>query len=106
MVGQISLRGIKLDGRDYGEIIKSTGVTVHLVESMASAERETARARGTTSYEEYAKQTIVGTTELVRERLQQYVDVGVEYFIVSIPRNAYDLEPQTRFAREVASKFA
>ena len=40
------------------------------------------------------------------ELFQEYVDVGVQYFIVTIPRNAYDLEPQTRFAREVASKFA
>jgi F420-dependent oxidoreductase-like protein len=92
-------------GRDYAQIIKSTGVSVHLVDSMAGAERETAAARGKLSYEEYAKQTIVGTPEQVRDRLQHYVDVGIEYFIVTIPRNAYDLAPQTRFAREVASQF-
>lgn len=93
-------------GRDYEEITRSTSVTVHLVESMASAERETAAARGAQSYEEYATQTIVGTPDMVRERLQRYVDVGVQYFIVSIPRNAYDQGPQTRFAREVAATFA
>ncbi len=93
-------------GRDYGTIIKSTGVTVHLVESMATAEQETARARGSQSYDDYARQAIVGTPDRVRERLQEYVDVGVEYFVVSIPRNAYDQEPQTRFAREVIPHFA
>ncbi|GAC1435693.1 MAG: LLM class F420-dependent oxidoreductase [Chloroflexota bacterium] len=93
-------------GRNYGEIIKSTGVTVHLVETMASAERETARARGKQSYEEYLQNTIVGTPEMVRERLQPYLDAGIEYFIVGIPRNAYDQGPQTRFAREVIPLFA
>jgi F420-dependent oxidoreductase-like protein len=92
-------------GRTYDEIIKSTGVSVHLVESERTAERETAQARGDKSYEDYARQTIVGTPEMVRERLQRYVDVGIDYFIVSIPRNAYDLTLQQRFAREVAPHF-
>ncbi len=92
-------------GRDYDTIIKSTGVTVHLVENMATAEQETARVRGSQAYEEYARQTIVGTPDRVRERLEQYVDAGADYFIVTIPRNAYDQEPQTRFAREVVPQF-
>jgi alkanesulfonate monooxygenase SsuD/methylene tetrahydromethanopterin reductase-like flavin-dependent oxidoreductase (luciferase family) len=47
----------------------------------------------------------VGTPERVRERLQPYLDAGIDYFIVSIPRNGYDQEPQTRFAREVVPLF-
>ncbi|MBV9281788.1 MAG: LLM class F420-dependent oxidoreductase [Chloroflexi bacterium] len=93
-------------GRDYGEIIKSTGLAVHLLESEADAERETARARGEQSLEEYRQNTIVGTPELVRDRLQPYVDIGIDYFIVTIPRNAYDQEMQTRFAREVVPLLA
>ena len=92
-------------GRNYDEIIKSTGVTVHLIENEATAEQETARARGEQSYEQYARNTIVGTPERVRERLQPYVDAGIDYFIVSIPRNGYDQGPQTRFAREVVPLF-
>jgi F420-dependent oxidoreductase-like protein len=92
-------------GRDYGEIIKSTGISVHLVESEASAEKETAEARGDKSYEEYAQNTIVGTPQTVRERLQPYLDAGMEYFIVTIPRNAYDHTMQDRFAREVVPLF-
>jgi F420-dependent oxidoreductase-like protein len=92
-------------GRNYDEIIKSSGLGVHLVESMASAEQETALARGAKSFEEYAAQTIVGTPELVRERLQPYLDAGVDYFIVTIPRNGYDLTTQNRFAREVVPLF-
>jgi F420-dependent oxidoreductase-like protein len=92
-------------GRNYDEIIKSTGTTVHLVESAGTAEQETALARGNQSYEEYARNTIVGTPEQVKERLQPYVDIGIDYFIVSIPRNAYDTTSQDRFAREVAPLF-
>jgi hypothetical protein len=33
------------------------------------------------------------------------VDAGIDYFIVTIPRNAYDHEAQTRFAREVVPMF-
>jgi alkanesulfonate monooxygenase SsuD/methylene tetrahydromethanopterin reductase-like flavin-dependent oxidoreductase (luciferase family) len=92
-------------GRNYDEIIKSTGTTVHLVENSGSAEQETAQARGDKSYEEYAQNTIVGTAEEVKERLQPYVDAGIDYFIVSIPRNGYDTTLQDRFAREVAPLF-
>jgi alkanesulfonate monooxygenase SsuD/methylene tetrahydromethanopterin reductase-like flavin-dependent oxidoreductase (luciferase family) len=92
-------------GRNYDEIIKSTGVTVHLIENEATAEQETARARGEQSYEEYARNTILGTPERVRARLQPYVDAGIDYFIVSIPRNGYDPGPQTRLAREVVPLF-
>lgn len=92
-------------GRDYGEIVKSTSVTVHLVDEGVDKEKATALARGDTPYDEYAKNTIVGAPEFVRESLQPLVDAGADYFIVSIPRNAYDQEPQTRFAREVVPLF-
>ena len=92
-------------GRSYDEIVKSTGITVHLVENERDAEQETSRARGEQSYQEYAQSTIVGTPATVRERLQSYLDAGIDYFIVSIPRNGYDQEMQNRFAREVVPLF-
>ena len=33
------------------------------------------------------------------------VDAGVDYFIVSIPRVAYDQEPLQRFAQEIMPQF-
>src|SRR5438105_7508713 len=59
-------------GRDYNEIVRSTGVTVHLIQSGRDAEKETAKARGSRSYEEYARDTIVGRSETVVERLQRW----------------------------------
>jgi F420-dependent oxidoreductase-like protein len=93
-------------GRDFNEIVRSTGVTVHLLENERDAERETAAARGKQSYEEYAKSTIVGTSEQIVERLQTIVDAGADYFIVSLPRIAYDQEPIHRFAKEVMPHFS
>jgi F420-dependent oxidoreductase-like protein len=84
--------------RDYEEIIKSTAVTVELVEKEKDASKaKVASTRGSSTY--------AGTPEMVAEELQTLVEVGVDYFIVTIPRNAYDQEPQTRFAREVVPIF-
>jgi F420-dependent oxidoreductase-like protein len=93
------------EDRDYEEIIKSTGARVHLIENEANAEQETAQARGNRPYDKYARDTIVGTPEMVRERLQPKIDAGIDYFIISIPRTAYNQEPVRRFAREVIPLF-
>jgi F420-dependent oxidoreductase-like protein len=93
-------------GRDYDSIIRSTGVAVHLLENEGDAERETAQARGKQTLEEYKKGTVVGTAEQVVERLQTIVDAGADYFIVTIPRVAYDQEPLRRFATEVMPHFS
>ena len=50
--------------------------------------------------------TYAGTPEMVAESLQGLVNAGIDYFIVTIPRTAYDHEPQSRFAREVVPMFA
>jgi alkanesulfonate monooxygenase SsuD/methylene tetrahydromethanopterin reductase-like flavin-dependent oxidoreductase (luciferase family) len=50
--------------------------------------RATADARGDRPFDDYAKGTIVGTPEMIRERLQPVIDAGIDYFIVTIPREA------------------
>jgi F420-dependent oxidoreductase-like protein len=92
-------------GRNYDEIIKSTSLTIHLVENEAQAEQETAQARGEQSYQEYAKNTIVGTPETVVGRIQPLIDIGANYFILSFPRIAYDQSMLERFAKEVMPQF-
>jgi F420-dependent oxidoreductase-like protein len=92
-------------GRNYDDILKTANFAVHLVESESTAERDTAAARGDTSLEEYRQNVIVGTPEMVHGRLQPYVDEGIGYFVITIPRNAYDLTNQNRFAREVVPLF-
>jgi alkanesulfonate monooxygenase SsuD/methylene tetrahydromethanopterin reductase-like flavin-dependent oxidoreductase (luciferase family) len=87
--------------RDYDSIVKSTGATVFLLENDNDAERETAQARGTVSLEEYSKGVMVGTPAQIVERLQMIADAGADYFIIYIPRVAYNQEPLQRFAKEV-----
>jgi alkanesulfonate monooxygenase SsuD/methylene tetrahydromethanopterin reductase-like flavin-dependent oxidoreductase (luciferase family) len=61
----------------------------------------TALARGETSYEKYSDRYMVGTAEEIVEQLRPKVEAGVNYFIVYMPRVAYEPEMVERFAREV-----
>jgi alkanesulfonate monooxygenase SsuD/methylene tetrahydromethanopterin reductase-like flavin-dependent oxidoreductase (luciferase family) len=47
----------------------------------------------------------VGTSDTVVERLQRLVEAGADYFIVTIPRVAYDQEPLRQFAHEIMPRF-
>jgi alkanesulfonate monooxygenase SsuD/methylene tetrahydromethanopterin reductase-like flavin-dependent oxidoreductase (luciferase family) len=88
-------------GRDFEEITRSTSIRVFLHEEGEDPEEATALARGATSYEEYTTQVMVGTAEEIVERLRPRVEAGVNYFIVYLPRVAYEPERVERFAREV-----
>ena len=88
-------------GRDYEEITRSTSVNVYLLDEGEDPKKATEQARMCRSYEEYSKEFIVGTPDQVVETLQPKVEVGVEYFIVYMPRVAYDPTPVERFAEEV-----
>jgi F420-dependent oxidoreductase-like protein len=92
-------------GRDYDEIIKSTSIGAHPIGPGDDPEKATAYSRGDRSLEEYAKDTIVGTPEEIRERVQPLIDVGADYFIMSFPRVAYNQEVMNRFAEEVIPLF-
>ena len=93
-------------GRDYDDIVRSTGLSAHPIGPNDDPVRATAAARGETSFEEYAKGTIVGTPDEIRERAQPKMDLGFDYFIMSFPRVAYTQETMTRFAEEVIPLFA
>jgi F420-dependent oxidoreductase-like protein len=88
-------------GRDYEEITRSTSVNVYLLENGEDPEKATARARGPRSYDEYSREFMVGTAEQIVERLAPLAEAGVQYFIVYMPRVAYEPEMVERFAREV-----
>ncbi len=99
------LRGhCEREGRDYDEITRSTSVSVHLLDEGEDPDKATEKARMGRSYEEYAKQFIVGTPKEVISRLEPVVEAGANYIIVYLPRVAYDPEPVRRFAEEVAPR--
>ncbi len=93
-------------GRDYDTLIKSTNLTVHLVADEGDAEGATRLARGNLSYEQYARRVMVGSPTTLARRLEAFVEAGIDYFIISIPRVAYDQEPARRFAAEVIPRVA
>lgn len=88
-------------GRDFDEIARSTSVYLHLVESEATAESETAQARGSMTLAEYRNVRFVGTREQIIERLQRIAGLGINYFILYLPRLGYDVTPLRRFAEEI-----
>jgi len=92
-------------GRNYDEIIKSTSVNVHLIESEKDAEAATAKARGDQPLEEYAKSFWVVTPEQFVERAQELIDAGINYFIIYIPRVAYEIERLIEFSEEILPRF-
>ncbi|MDQ3656316.1 MAG: LLM class F420-dependent oxidoreductase [Chloroflexota bacterium] len=92
-------------GRNYDDITRSTGLSAHPIGPNDDPEKATASARGDKSFEEYAKDTIVGTPEEIREKAQPKIDLGFNYFIMSFPRFAYDQETMNRFATEVIPLF-
>jgi F420-dependent oxidoreductase-like protein len=93
-------------GRNYDDIVRSTGLSAHPIGAQDDPVQATAAARGEKSFEEYAKETIVGTAEEIRERAQAKLDLGFDYFIMSFPRVAYTQETMNRFAEEVIPLFA
>jgi F420-dependent oxidoreductase-like protein len=91
--------------RDYDEIVRSTGLSVHPIGPTDDPEQATAEARGELSFAEYSKGTIIGTPEEIRERIQPKLALGFNYFIMSFPRIAYTQETMNRFAEEVIPLF-
>lgn len=88
-------------GRDFDEIARSTSVYLHQVESEATAESETAQARGSMTLAEYRNVRFVGTREQIIERLRRIAGLGINYFIVYLPRLGYDVTPLQRFAEQI-----
>ncbi len=92
-------------GRDFNTITRSYSANIHILENAANGEAETAQARGDISYADYARTRFVGTAEQIAERLRTYTDLGMNYFIIYLPRVAYDQTQLQRLASEVVPLF-
>ena len=88
-------------GRPYEAITRSTSLEdVVLLRPGEDPAVAVERARSATGV------GFVGTAEQLAERIQQLVDAGVNYVLVSFPRIAYDHEPLHRFAEEVVPQLS
>ncbi|MGI8486231.1 MAG: LLM class F420-dependent oxidoreductase [Thermomicrobiales bacterium] len=100
-------RHCEREGRDYNEIIKSTGFNVYPIAPGVDPEQKTVKLResmGNMSYKDFAADNVVGTTDDIAERVQKAIDAGADYGIVYIPGLAYDLEPLHMFEEGVIAK--
>jgi len=93
-------------GRDYGEIIRSAEADVFLLRDGEDPEDATAHVRGSGSFDQFARGTLIGTPEQVRSHVQALVDAGIDYVIVYMRGLAHDREPIERFAEEVIPAFS
>jgi F420-dependent oxidoreductase-like protein len=93
-------------GRDFNTITRSTNINLFLLEDGEDPEKATAKARGSTSYEDYSKGAFVATAAQTAERINQLAELGIDYIITYIPRVAYDHTMLNRFAAEVMPQFS
>lgn len=74
-------------GRDYGEIRKSAGLMITMADTREELELKLAdqRRRSGTPYMRYLSRqppNIVGTPDIIVERIREYVSLGVDHFIL------------------------
>ena len=93
-------------GRNFDEITRSTSMNIFLVEDGADPEKASAKARGATPYETFARDNFVGTAAQIRDQIAQLSELGINYVITSFPRVAYDHTMLHQFASEVMPAFA
>ncbi len=93
-------------GRDYNEIVRSSGLGAHIINPGDDPEAATARVRGNMSYADYTRWFKVGTPQQIVEEIGQLADAGIQYIILYLPLLAYDHEQMQRFVEEVAPHVA
>jgi alkanesulfonate monooxygenase SsuD/methylene tetrahydromethanopterin reductase-like flavin-dependent oxidoreductase (luciferase family) len=91
------------EGRDYGEITKSTSCNMYL---LADGEdpRQTPVPPGRTR-EEFEQNFLIGTSDQICVRIEQLEAVGIEYVVVYLPQVAYDHRKIRQFAEEIIPRF-
>jgi alkanesulfonate monooxygenase SsuD/methylene tetrahydromethanopterin reductase-like flavin-dependent oxidoreductase (luciferase family) len=93
-------------GRDYDTITRSTSLEgVHLVQSEATAERETAPVRGGQSYTDFAASGLVLPADQLAERIHAAAEAGAQVVLLHFPAAAHDPSQVRRFAEEVMPRF-
>jgi F420-dependent oxidoreductase-like protein len=102
------LRGhCEKSGRAYDDIIRSSNITVFMINPGEDPEKATEHAykKMGIPYEVFAQNVKIGTPEQIRSHVRERVDAGINYVITSFPRIAYDHEQLHRFAEEVIPQF-
>ena len=94
-------------GRDYNSIIKSTSVNIFPVKPGDDPEKATEKVRAASgaTLDQFRNVVMVDTPDEITRYLQDRVDAGIDYFILVLPRLAYDQEPLHIFAEQIIPRF-
>ncbi|GAA0580438.1 LLM class F420-dependent oxidoreductase [Kribbella sandramycini] len=92
-------------GRDYDEIIKSTGINVFPIDKGDDPQAATERARGPIGWDRFAKDNNITTEDEIALKVEAALEAGADYVIFYIPGVAYDLDLVDR-VEQVAKRFA
>lgn len=93
-------------GRDYGELVKSSQLRIHLIDEGDDPVQASEDVRQGTPYEEYERAFLVGTMADVRRTVERFADAGVDYLILYVTNVAYEPALVELFDQEIVRKFA
>jgi F420-dependent oxidoreductase-like protein len=92
-------------GRDYDEIIKSTGINAFPIDKGDDPKKATAKALGPMNWEKFSNDNLIGTEDEIADKVEAALEAGADYVIFYVPGVAYDLDLVTR-VEQVAKRFA
>jgi F420-dependent oxidoreductase-like protein len=94
-------------GRRIGDVRKSWQGTIIVRRNAPEVKRQTqlASQTGNVSKEDFEAHAIVGTPEQCIQRIGEYLDIGVDRFMLSFPEAATDLTGIRLFGEEVLPSF-
>jgi alkanesulfonate monooxygenase SsuD/methylene tetrahydromethanopterin reductase-like flavin-dependent oxidoreductase (luciferase family) len=92
--------------RDFNELSRSVCLDTYLVDSLDTAEKETALAyRAGETFEEFSNRVKVCTESQLVEHIEALIEEGINYVIFYLPRTGYDLSQMQRVASTVLPYF-
>ena len=96
-----------LVGRKMGDVRKSWQGTAIVRRNSAElkAQIQPATSSGNVPREDFESHAIVGTPEQCTQRIGEYLDIGVDRFMLSFPEAATDLSGIRLFSEEVLPSF-
>ena len=92
-------------GRDYDEIIKSTGLNVFPIDKGDDPQKATEKAVGPMNREKFDNDNFIATEDEIADKVDAALEAGADYVIFYIPGVAYDLDLLER-VENVAKRFA
>ncbi len=92
-------------GRDYNEIIKSTGINAFPIDKGDDPQKATQKALGPMDWERFSKDNLIGTEDEIADKVEAALEAGADYIIFYVPGVAYDLDLVTRM-EQITKRFA